>query len=181
MSVSAIAQVNGPIRAHGPYPFDLQNLNRLIGRGGRIADTYDPARYAELLRRLLRQFGDHLRYGFMLPVNLLLDGVVDHAIYQQPRIPQLTGMTVFREQHGLWRVQAVLSVRSDSSEELARSEKLSVLYRNFGVELLVFTPELIDSGYLKTDEFADRLNQVIFSHENIPPQPPTPACQIAAV
>ena len=106
-----MAHVSGPIRARGPYPFDLRNLNRLIGRGGRIADTHDPMRYAAVLRRLLRQFGNSLRYGFMLPVNLLLDGVVDHALYHEPRVPQLTAMTLFREQHGLWRVRAVLAVR----------------------------------------------------------------------
>jgi len=39
---------------------------------------------------------------------------------------------------------------------------------------------MIDDGYLQTDEFADRLNQVVFFHGNIPPQPPTPACRIAA-
>jgi hypothetical protein len=57
MSVSGMAHVNGPVRARGPYPFDLQNLNRLIGRGGRIADTSDPVRYAAVLRTLLRQYG----------------------------------------------------------------------------------------------------------------------------
>ena len=69
-----MAHVNGPIRSRGPYPFDLRNLNRLIGRGGRIADTHDPTRYATVLRRLLRQYGNSLRYGFMLRVNVLLDG-----------------------------------------------------------------------------------------------------------
>ena len=60
------------------------------------------------------------------------------------------------------------------------SEKLAALYGNFGVELLDLTPEMIDGGYLQTDEFANRLNQTLFSHESIPPQPPTPACPIAA-
>jgi integrase len=88
-----MARVNGPISARGPYPFDLRNLNRLIGRGGRIADTHDPIRYAELLRRLLRQSGNRLRYGFMLPVNLLLDGVVEHAIYRsQPSLAWLADL-----------------------------------------------------------------------------------------
>jgi hypothetical protein len=180
MSVSGMAHLNGPISTRGPYPFDLRNLNRLIGRGGRIADTHDPFRYAAVLRRLLRQFGDSLRYGFMLPVNLLLDGVVEQAIYHEPRVPQLTAMTLFREQHGLWRVRAVLAVRGDSPDEPAMSEKLTALYGDFGVEMLVLTPEMIDGGYLLTDEFANRLNQAVFSHENIPPQPPTPACPIAA-
>jgi len=172
--------MNGPIRTRGPYLLDLRNLNRLIGRGGRIADTHDPSRYAELLRRLLRQFGDRLRYGFMLPANVLLDGVIDHPIYHEPRVPQLTGMTLFREQHGLWRVRVVLAIRGGTSDEAAMSEKLAVLYGDFGVELLVLTPEMIDDGYLQTDEFANRLNQALFFQENIPPQPPTPACDVAA-
>ena len=180
MSVSAMAQVNGPIRVRGPYPFDLRNLNRLIGRGGRIADTHDATRYATVLRRLLRQFGNSLRYGFMLPVNVLLDGVVDHAIYHEPRVPQLTAMAIFRQQYGLWRVRAVLAVRGDTPNELAISVKLATLYGDFGVELLVVTPEMIDDGYLQSDEFADRLNQAIFSHRNMPPQAPTPACQVNA-
>jgi hypothetical protein len=180
MSVSALAQVNSPIRVRGPYPFDLRNLNRLIGRGGRIADTHNPIRYAAVLRRLLRQFGNSLRYGFMLPVNVLLDGIVDHAIYHEPRVPQLTAMAIFRQQYGLWRVRAVLAVRGDAPDESAMSEKLAALYGDFGVELVVLTPEMIDGGYLQIDEFAERLNQAVFSHENIPPRPPTPACRIAA-
>jgi hypothetical protein len=64
--------------------------------------------------------------------------------------------------------------------EPAMSEKLAILYGDFGVELLVLTPEMIDDGYLQSDEFADRLNQALFFHENIPPQPPTPACHVAA-
>ena len=89
-------------------------------------------------------------------------------------------MTLFREQHGLWRVRAVLAVRGDTPNELAISAKLATLYGDFGVELLAITRESIDDGYLQTDEFADRLNQVVFFHGNIPPQPPTPACRIAA-
>jgi hypothetical protein len=178
-----MAHVNGPIRSRGPYPFGLRNLNRLIGRGGRIADTHDPVRYAAVLRRLLRQFGNSLRYGFMLPVNLLLGGIVEHAIYHKPRVPQLTAMTLFREQHGLWRVRAVLAVRGDMPDEPAMSEKLATLYGDFGVGLLAITPESIDDGYLQTEEFTDRVNQAVFSRGNtppLPPVPPTPTCQIDA-
>ncbi len=180
MSLSGMAHLNGPIRTRSPYPFDLRNLNRLIGRGGRIADTHDPVRYAGVLRRLLRQFGNRLRYGFMLPVNLLLDGVIEHAIYHEPRVPQLTAMTLFREQHGLWRVQAVLVVSGGTPEEPTMSEKLTALYSDFGVEMLVLMPEMIDGGYLQSEEFAIVLNQALFAHESIPPQPPTPSCQITA-
>ena len=169
MSVSAMARVNGPLRARGSYPFDRRNLNRLIGRGGRIADTHDPERYAALFRRLIRHFGDHLRYGFMLPVNLVLDGVVDHPLYHEPRVPQLTPMALFQEQHAVWRARAALAVRGTSRQEIAMSEKLVTLYGDFGVEMLVLTPEMIDDGYLQTDEFADRLDQAVFSRGNIPP------------
>jgi len=175
-----MAQVNGLVRTRRPNPLDLRTLNRLLGRGGRIADTPDPARYATVFRRLLRQFGDRLRYGFMLPVNLLLEGVVDHAIYHEPRVPQLAGLVLFRQQDGLWWVQAALAVRGTAPDETAMSQKLTALYGDFGVELLVLTPEMIDGGYLQSDEFANRLNQAVFSHQCKPPPPPTPACQVAA-
>jgi hypothetical protein len=175
-----MAQVNGSIRAGVPYPFDLRNLNRLIGRGGRIADTPDPMRYAAVLRRLLRQYRERLRYGFMLPANLLLDGVVEHSLYNEPRVPQLTGMTVFAQSHGLWRVRAALAVRGGTPDESAMSQKLIALYGDFGLELIVLTPEQVDDGYLQSNEFGMRLDQAICFQENNPPQPPTPACQVAA-
>jgi hypothetical protein len=180
MSVSAMAQMNGPIRAGGPYPFDLRDLNRLIGRGGRIADTPDPIRYATVFRRLIRQYGNRLRFGFMLPVNLLLDGVVDHSIYHEPRVPQLTGLSMFGTSDGLWRVRAVLAVKDCTPDESAMSEKLVALYGDFGLELLVLTPQQVDGGYLQTDEFGRRLDQAIYFGVNRPPQAPAPACQVAA-
>ena len=173
MSVTALAHVNGPTRIPRPYPFDLRSLNRLIGRGGRIADTHDPERYVALFRRLIRHFGDHLRYGFMLPVNLILDGVVDHPLYHEPRVPQLTPMALFQEQHALWRARAALAVRGTSRQEIAMSEKLVTLCGDFGVEMIILTPKMIDGDYLHSDEFADRLNDALFFHSNLPPQPPT--------
>ena len=72
------------------------------------------------------------------------------------------------------------AVRGTSRQEIAMSEKLVTLYGDFGVEMLVLTPEMIDDGYLQTDEFADRLDQAVFSRGNIPPQPPTTARQVTA-
>ena len=60
------------------------------------------------------------------------------------------------------------------------SEELVTLYGDFGVELLVLTPEMIDNGYLQSDEFDNRLNEALFSRSNLPPQPPAPACDVAA-
>jgi hypothetical protein len=162
--------------AGSPYPFDLRTVNRILGRGGRIADTADPKRYAAVFRRVLRQFGDRLRYGFMLPVNLLLEGVVDHAIYHEPGVPQLAPLTLFREQDGLWWVRAALMVSGLPGMPDELPEKLVALYGDFGVELLVLTVEMIDTGYLQTGEFARRVKQAVFS----PPQPPKPTCQVTA-
>ena len=86
-------------------------------------------------------------------------------------------MAIFRQQYGLWRIRAVLAVRGDTLDEQAISAKLAALYGDFGVELPALTPEMIDDGYLQTDEFADRLNQAVYSHGNIPPHPP---CQVNA-
>ena len=162
--------------AGGPYPFDLRTLNRILGRGGRIADTSDPKRYAAVFRRVLRQFGDRLRYGFMLPVNLLLEGVVDHAIYHEPGIPQLATLTLFREQDGLWWVRAVLMVSGLPGMADELPEKLAALYGDFRVELLALTVEMIDTGYLQTGEFARRVKQAVFPHEGS--QPATPASHV---
>jgi hypothetical protein len=146
MSVFEAPRASGLAHAGSPYPFDLRTLNRILGRGGRIADTPDPMRYTAVFRRVLRQFGDRLRYGFMLPVNLLLEGVVDHAIYHEPGVPQLAALTLFREQGGLWRVQAVLVVSGLSGMADELSEKLAALYGDFGVELLALTVGTIGSG-----------------------------------
>ena len=178
MTVSQVPVLDGLDYGRGAYTFDQRSLNRLLGRGGRIADTPDPDRYAAIFRRLIRQFGDRLRYGFMLPANLLLDGVVDHSIYNQRRVPQLAAMTVFREQQRLWQARAVLAVRTP--DEPVMSQKLTALYGDFGVELLVLSPEMLDSGYLKADEFNHRLKHALFSDANSPPPPPTPVCHAAA-
>jgi len=149
-------------------PFDPRTLNRLLGRGGRIADTPDPARYATVFRRLVHQFGNRFRYGFMLPVNLLLEGVIDHAIYHEPRVPQLTAMTVYGEENGQWRVRTVLGLKGGALDEPGMPEKLTSLYGDFGVGMLVLTPQMIDEGYLRTDEFAEQLNHALLSDNLIP-------------
>ncbi len=78
------------------YRFESRPLNRLLGRGGRMADTPDPSRYAALFRRLRSEYGGQLRYGFMLPINLLLDGVVAHPIYHERRVPQMAPIVTGR-------------------------------------------------------------------------------------
>ena len=183
MTVLQVPVLDRPVRGGGAYTFDQRTLNRLLGRGGRIADTSDPDRYAAIFRRLIRQFGDRLRYGFMLPANQLLDGVVDHAIYNERRVPQLTTLAVFSQQQGLWQFRTALTVRSACEPDMCR--KLATLYGDFGVPLLLLSPEMIDGGYLKTDEFAHRLKQAIYPHDANPPQPPltpspTPVCHAAA-
>ena len=179
MTVLQVPVLDRPVRGGGAYNFDQRSLNRLLGRGGRIADTPDPERYAAIFRRLIRQFGDRLRYGFMLPANLLLDGVVDHAIYNERRVPQLTTLAVFSQQQGLWQFRTALTVRSAFEPDMCR--KLATLYGDFGVPLVLLTPEMIDGGYLKTDEFADRVKQALFSDDaNSPPPSPTPVCHAAA-
>jgi hypothetical protein len=168
---------------------DMRSLNRLLGRGGRIADTPDPHRYAAVFRRLVRQFGDRLRYGFMFPVNLLLEGVVHHPIYHEPRIPQLATLALFREEDELWRVRAVLAVRRSpcAAEEREMFEKLAALYSDFGVELLVLKAQMIDNGYLKSDEFMHQVTRAILARDSATSQPPpspllyTPTCIAAAV
>ena len=115
----------------------------------------------------------------MLPANLLLDGVVDHSIYNERRVPQLAAMTVFREEQRLWRAQAVLTVRG-SADEPAMCRKLTSMYGDFGVGLLVLSPEMIDSGYLKADEFDCRLKQALFSDTQLTPPPSTPVSHVAA-
>jgi hypothetical protein len=52
MPISEPLVLNCPVCAGRPYPMDLRCLNRLLGRGGRIADTPDPHRYAAVFRRL---------------------------------------------------------------------------------------------------------------------------------
>src|SRR5271170_2502602 len=178
MTVLQVPVLDRPVRGGGAYTFDQRSLNRLLGRGGRIADTPDPDRYAAIFRRLIRQFGDRLRYGFMLPANLLLDGVVDHAIYNERRVPQLAAMTIFREQQRLWQAQAVLAVRT--ADEPVMSQKLTTLYGDFGLDLLILSPEMIDSGYLKAEEFNRRLKHALFSDANSPPPSPTPVCHATA-
>jgi hypothetical protein len=174
MSLSEAPRATGS--AGSPYPFDLRTLNRFLGRGGRIADTSDPMRYAAVFRRVLRQFGDRLRYGFMLPVNLLLEGVVDHTIYHESGVPQLAALTLFREQDGLWWARAVLVVVGSPGLTDEMAEKLAALYGDFGVELLTLTAEMIDTGYLQTGEFARRVKQAVFPHEGS--QPAMPASHV---
>jgi hypothetical protein len=174
MSVFEAPRATGS--AGSPYPFDLRTLNRILGRGGRIADTSDPKRYAAVFRRVLRQFGDRLRYGFMLPVNLLLEGVVDHSIYHEPGIPQLVPLTLFREQDGLWWARAVLVVVGSPGLADEMSQKLAALYGDFGVELLALSTEMVDAGYLHSGEFARRVKQAVFPHEGS--QPAMPASHV---
>jgi hypothetical protein len=178
MSLSEAGRAIGS--AGRPFPFDLRTLNRILGRGGRIADTSDPKRYAAVFRRVLRQFGDRLRYGFMLPVNLLLEGVVDHAIYHEPGIPQLATLALFRELDGLWWVRAVLMVSGLPGMADELPQKLAALYGDFGVELLALTVEMVDSGHLQTGEFARQVKQAVFPQDGNPPQPPTPVFQVTA-
>jgi len=125
-----------------------------------------------VFRRVLRQFGDRLRYGFMLPVNLLLEGVVDHAIYHEPGIRSWQHWTLFREQDGLWWVRAVLMVSGFPVWLTNLPEKLATLYGDFGVELLVLTTEMINAGHLQTGEFARQVKQAVFPQDGNPPQRP---------
>jgi hypothetical protein len=133
------------------YRFESRPVNRLLGQGGRMADTPDPCRYAALFRRLRSEFGGQLRYGFMLPVNLLLSGVVAHPIYHERRVPQMAPMALFVRQSRFWSVRAVISVMSAGDPAMA--DKLIGLYADFGVKLLVLTPDMVDSDYLNGEEF----------------------------
>jgi hypothetical protein len=157
------------------YRFESRPLNRLLGRGGRMADSPDPSRYATLFRRLRSEYGGQLRYGFMLPVNLLLSGVVARPIYHERRVPQLAPMAMFVRQGRFWSVRAVISVMSAGDPSMA--DRLIGLYADFGVKLLVLTPELVDSDYVDGEEFARQVKNALFpACDN---QPLTPAQSVA--
>jgi hypothetical protein len=142
------------------YRFESRPVNRLLGHGGRMADTPDPSRYAALFRRLRGEYGGRLRYGFMLPVNLLLNGVVAYTIYHECRVPQMAPMALFVRQGRFWNVQAVISVMR--SDDPAMADKLIRLYGDFGVRLIVLTPNMVDSGYLNGEEFDRQVKEALF-------------------
>jgi hypothetical protein len=156
------------------YRFESRPVNRLLGRGGRLADTPDSSRYAALFRRLRSEFGGQLRYGFMLPVNLLLSGVVAHPIYHERRVPQMAPMALFVRQGRFWSVRAVISVMI--AGDPAMVDKLAQLYADFGVKLLVLTPDMVDSGF-NGEEFDRQVKDALFTSCDI--QPLAPAQSVA--
>ncbi len=107
------------------YRFESRPVNRLLGRGGRMADTPDPCRYAALFRRLRSEYGGQLRYGFMLPINLLLSGVVAHPIYHERRMPQMAPLALFVRQGRFWSVRAVIWVMSAGDPAMADTGKFT--------------------------------------------------------
>jgi hypothetical protein len=157
------------------YRFESRPVNRLLGRGGRTADTPDPSRYAALFRRLRSEYGGQLRYGFMLPVNLLLSGVVAHPIYHERRVPQMAPMALFVRQGRFWSVRAVISVMSRGDPAMA--DRLALLYANFEVKLLVLTPDMVDCGFLHGEEFGRQVKDALFPTCNT--QPLAPAQSVA--
>ncbi len=159
------------------YRFESRPVNRLLGRGGRMADTPDPSRYATLFRRLRSEYGGQLRYGFMLPVNLLLSGVVAHPIYHERRVPQMAPMALFVRQGRFWSVRAVILVMSGGDPAMA--DKLAQLYADFGVKLLVLSRATVDSGHLNGDEFDRQLKLALFPSLHAPSQRPASAENIA--
>jgi hypothetical protein len=172
------------IRPAGDYPggvagfayrFESRPVNRLLGRGGRIADTPDPSSYAAVFGRLRSQYGGQLRYGFMLPVNLLLSGVVAHPMYHERRVPQMAPMALFVRQGRFWSVRAVISVRSGGDPAMA--DKLVQLYADFGVKLLVLTLDMVDCGFLDGEEFGRQVKDALFPACDT--QPLAPAQSVA--
>jgi hypothetical protein len=168
--------VGEPTSAGLAYRFESRALNRLLGRGGRIADTPDPARYFAVFRRLRNEYDSRFHYGFMLPVNLLLNGVVNHPIYSESRVPQMAPLAIFNREREFWRVRAAISIvrRADTAIE----DRLLQLYSDFGVSLIVISPELVDSGYLDGAEFNRQLKDALFFTAEVQLEP---ACQPAAV
>jgi hypothetical protein len=142
------------------YRFESRPVNRLLGRGGRMADTPDPSRYAAVFRRLIGEYDRRLRFGFMLPVNLLFSGVIAHPIYHERRVPQMAPMALFVRQGRFWSVRAVISVMS--AGDPAMEDKLIRLHADFGVKLLVLTPDMIDSDYLAGEEFDRQVKDALF-------------------
>ena len=157
-------------------------LDRILGRCGRVADTTDPARYGALCAATRERFGRRLRCGLMVPVNLILEGVVHHPAYCQKRTPQMAPLMLFKRHEDLWTARAVLCVRPEPDDGDATEAQIVSLYADFGVETLIFRPQLIDSGYLDTPDFKRRLARAVYAPCAIPPQPvPTPPrpCRIA--
>ena len=135
----------------GPYRFDSRAIARLLGHGGRIADTADPARYAALFRRIRGQFEARLRYGFVIPVNLMISGIIRHPVYHERRVPQMVPLALFANSNGFWSLRAAVWIVP--GDDPAMPEKLEELYGAFDVPLLLLTPGQIDSGYLAREDF----------------------------
>jgi hypothetical protein len=133
-----------------------------------IADTTHPSRYAALLRCLRGDYFSVLRYGFMLPVNLLLDGVIYHPVYHERRIPQMAPMSIFVEEAGLWSAKIVISASANFDPVM--QEKLSQLYTDFGVKLIVLPPARIDGSLSARNQF-----EIVKQEVNKILQPPIPS------
>lgn len=159
--------------------FTTTVLNRLLGRCGRIADTSDPDRYMILFRKLTGRFGHRLRYGFVVPINLALDGVVHHRLYVNKQLPQLAPLMLFKRENDAWMARAVLSIRQTVTDLHSEPEQIEVqlttLYADFGVEHLVLRPELLEGEYLHSSDFRRRVSRAVYAPCALPPQPlPTP-------
>lgn len=141
------------------YRFDQKGLSRLLGRGGRIADTPHPSQYAALLRGLRSKCFSGLRCGFMLPVNLLIDGVIHHPVYHQRRVPQMAPMAIFAQEAGFWSVKLVIWVAEDTNPRMR--QRLVQLYGDFGVKVLILTPYQIAGGIVDGEEFMQILRQEV--------------------
>lgn len=166
-------------KAGRPPSFSTTEVNRLLGRCGRVADTSDPDRYVIVFRKLSDRFGRRLRYGFMVPINLVLYGVVHHPLYANKRLPQLAPLVLFKQEDDAWTARAVVSIRqsiADLRSELPLvEEELTSLYADFGVEHLVLRPELVEGDYLHSPDFKRRVSRAVYAPCALPPQPlPTP-------
>ena len=134
-----------------PCHIDRALVARVLGRCGHVTDTPDPQRYATLFNRLWSKYGSRFRYGFMVPVNLLLEGALRHPTYHEKRVPQMASLVILKRQQQVWAAVTVLWVRQEpqDSDELAMEQKLISFYGDFGVEMLVLRPDQIDQGIFR--------------------------------
>ena len=156
--------------------FDIATLARLLGRSGRVADTAHPEDDAAIFRKLAQRFGRRLRFGFMVPMNLVIEGIVHHPLYMTKRLPQLAPLVLFKQDDDSWTARAVISVTTGPQFAQQQTlEQLTTLYADCGVEHLVLSVELLQSDYLETGDFRRRVGRAVYSPCVLPPQPlPTP-------
>jgi hypothetical protein len=174
---SAPSVAPGPDRCGFARGFDTATLARLLGRSGRVADTAHSEHYAAIFGKLAHRFGRRLRFGFMVPMNLVVEGIVRHPMYMTKRLPQLAPLVLFKQENDSWTARAVVSVTTATEGDTQHQilERLTTLYADCGVEHLVIGIELLQSGYLDTGDFKRRLGRAVYSPCVLPPQPlPTP-------